>query len=370
VKAGRCAFLLLLLVSPVAAADHLFLIGDAGNPDPAGEPVLAALRSALEADAPHSLVVFLGDNIYPHGLPAEGGPERAEAERRIRGQIDAVRGTGARALFIPGNHDWDRDAKGGWNAIRREAEFVQETGGSFSDFEPRGGCPGPAVIEPWPALRIVALDTQWWLQDGPKPEGPESGCASSSEMEVRASLAEALTGAAGRDVVVVAHHPLVSGGGHGGHFSWKEHVFPLRAWKGWLWLPLPVIGSAYPLGREAGVSPQDVTSSRYRHMIEALEPVLLEHRPLLWVAGHDHGLQVLRGETARYLVVSGAGILGHTTQPARLDSTLFASGEAGFVRLDLEDGGRFLTVVTVDPRGRPTERFTTRLDLGQEVPPP
>jgi hypothetical protein len=105
-------------------------------------------------------------------------------------------------------------------------------------------------------------------------------------------------------------------------------------------------------------------------MIEALEPVLLEHRPLLWVAGHDHGLQVLRGETARYLVLSGAGILGHTTQPARLDSTLFASGEAGFVRLDLEDGVRFLTVVTVDPQGRPTERFTTRLDLGQEVPPP
>jgi Calcineurin-like phosphoesterase len=348
--------------SSALCADHLFLVGDAGDPDPRGEPVLVALRNELARDPSQSLVVFLGDNIYPRGLPPGGSPERAEAERRIEAQIDAVRETGARALFVPGNHDWDRHGEGGWDAIRREAAFIEQKAGAFADFQPRGGCPGPVVVEPWAALRIVVLDTQWWLHGGPKPEGADSGCPAASESDVVASLAAALAGAGGRDVVVVAHHPLVSGGGHGGHFSWKDHVFPLRAWKGWLWLPLPVIGSAYPLGRQAGIFSQDITSSRYRHMLDCLEAALRPHRPLIWAAGHDHGLQVLTGDAARYLVVSGAGILGHTKEPKRLHSTLFASGQAGFVRLDLEGGKRVLTVVTVGARGGAREPFSTPLE--------
>jgi hypothetical protein len=359
--AAAAALLAILgIASPVRAAEHVFLIGDAGDPSP-GEPVLTALRSQIEEDPSRTYVVFLGDNIYPRGLPAEGTPQRPEAERRLRAQIDAVRGTGARALFIPGNHDWDRHGAGGWYAVRREADFVEETGGSFAGFEPRSGCPGPSVVDPWPTLRLVALDTQWWLHAGPRPEGAESGCAAASDEEVSAALDRVLD-APGRDVIVVAHHPLVSGGGHGGHFSWKDHIFPLRAWKGWMWLPLPVIGSAYPLGREAGAFSQDVTASRYKHMIQVLEPVLKAKRPLVYAAGHDHGLQVLTADTARYLVVSGAGIVGHTRTPARLDSTVFRSGAAGFVRLDFDEGRRLLTVVTVDKTGAATEAYHSSLE--------
>jgi hypothetical protein len=124
----------------------------------------------------------------------------------------------------------------------------------------------------------------------------------------------------------------------------------------------PVLATAYPLCRQAGLFSQDVGSPRYRHMLDRLRPVLRQHRPLLWAAGHDHGLQVLRGHTARYLVVSGAGILGHTKKPAGLESTLFASGDEGFARLDLEGPRRLLTIVTVGPWADATERWDTTLE--------
>src|SRR5439155_122236 len=75
---------------------------------------------------------------------------------------------------------------------------------------PAGGCPGPAVVDVGQVVRLVALDTQWWLQEGPKPAGPTSSCPASSESAVIDSVRAALRTAGQRVVVVVAHHPPAS----------------------------------------------------------------------------------------------------------------------------------------------------------------
>ncbi len=351
----RALLALALCAAPSAAADletSLYLIGDAGAPDPRAEPVLSALRTELLRDPARSFAVFLGDNIYPRGLPAPGAPARAEAERRIDAQIEAAGGAGVRALFVPGNHDWDRHGADGWNAIRREADYVEGKGARFL---PQGGLPGPAIQDVGTRLRLVVLDTHWWLHNGPKPQA--------SEQEVVAAVRAALADAGDRRVIVLSHHPPVSGGTHGGHFSWKDHLFPLRAWKGWMWLPLPGLGSVYPLARKAGVFGQDTTAGGYRRMIAGIEGALAETAPLAWAAGHEHGLQVLAGPGARYVLVSGAGIYGHTKEPARLRSTLFESGGAGFMRVDVDtDGAARLAVLGVDRQGRAAVSFEKNLE--------
>ena len=51
-------------------------------------------------------------------------------------------------------------------------------------------------------------------------------------------------------VIVVGHHPLETYGPHGGFFDWKSHLFPARDIKGWLWVPVPIFGAAYPYWRK------------------------------------------------------------------------------------------------------------------------
>jgi hypothetical protein len=89
-----------------------------------------------------------------------------------------------------------------------------------------------------------------------------------------------------------------------------------------------------------------------------MDSALAPARPLVYAAGHDHGLQVIGGTSARYLLVSGAGTYGHLSRVTALDSTRFARLASGFMRLEvLRDRRARLAVTVVDEAGRGTEAF-------------
>ncbi|HXL52410.1 MAG TPA: metallophosphoesterase [Gemmatimonadales bacterium] len=346
--------------APPAEIDvSLFLIGDAGAPaaPPDSEPVLMALRVAASA-APHPVIVFLGDNVYPDGMPDSAAPKRRAAERVLTQQLRVLQASGAGGFFVPGNHDWDGMHPGGWDAIRRQERFIAAAGGG-AVLLPAGGCPGPAVVDLGDVVRLVALDSQWWLQDGPKP-GPTSSCPAATEGAVIDSLRAALRAAGKRVVVVAAHHPPASGGVHGGHFGWQDHIFPLRNIKSWLWIPLPVIGSVYPVARAEGISSQDIPSRAYTRMRVAFDSAFAgaPAPPLIYAAGHEHTLQVIAGTSTRYVLVSGTGTFGHIERVTALDSTRFARSASGFMRVEfLRDGRARLGVMIIDRAGSATEEF-------------
>jgi Calcineurin-like phosphoesterase len=351
-------------VIPAAKRElSLYLIGDAGAPDSAGEPVLQALDRDLAATSTQRFVVFLGDNVYPRGLSAPGQPDRAEAERRLATQLGTITNAGATGVFIPGNHDWARFGKDGWAAVRRQQAFIDSAGHGAVTFEPTGGCPGPTVVDVGKRVRLVLLDTQWWLHGGPKPRDPDSDCAADAEPEVVDSIRSALSTAANRLVVVAAHHPLASGGAHGGHFDWKDHLFPLRAIRSWLWIPLPLLGSLYPAARQGGISSQDVSSRAYQRLLAALARAFSGAPPALYAAGHEHNLQVIADGSARLELVSGGGIYGHNGPAVGIKGSLFAHQASGYARLDVPASGPArLAVLEVDRTGRSHEVFSRQVE--------
>ena len=350
-------------LAPEDVVTSLYLIGDAGKPDSTGEPVLEALRRDLESRSSERVVVFLGDNVYPRGLPAPGQPGRRSAERYLTAQVQAVTSSGSTGYLIPGNHDWAKHGADGWDAIRRQEAFVDSVSGGRVSLQPGGGCPGPSVADIGPRLRLVLLDSQWWLHPGPKPSHPDSNCGTDSESEIVDSLQTALTGAPERLVVLVEHHPLRSGGVHGGNFDWKDHLFPLRAIKPWLWVPLPLIGSLYPSARQQGFSSQDIPSRAYQRLIKALRRAAAAAPPALSASGHEHNLQVLTGGLARTELVSGTGIYGHTGPAVPIRGTLFARRASGFARLDVPRTGKArLAVLEVDREGSSREVFSTEVE--------
>ena len=136
-----------------------------------------------------------------------------------------------------------------------------------------------------------------------------------------------------------------------------DHIFPLRNYKRWLWVPLPFIGSIYPYARQRGISDQDIYGRKYQVMRNAFERAFRRYPPLAIASGHDHDLQVIRGgrpriTNAAYQLVSGAGILGHASVVRGIEGTLFKREAAGFMRLDVARDGRVrLSVTTVVPEG-------------------
>src|SRR5688500_4611494 len=87
-------------IPPAQIETTLFLIGDAGEPNPRqGEAALDSLTVHASAAPGRSIIVFLGDNVYPDGSPEEGRAEHADARRRLEVQVNAA-ARAPRAVFL------------------------------------------------------------------------------------------------------------------------------------------------------------------------------------------------------------------------------------------------------------------------------
>ena len=337
--------------SSVQIVKRIILIGDAGEPaEDKKEPVLIALEKNASEIKDSTLIIFLGDNIYLSGLPDTEDSDRKEYERRINDQVNVVINSEAKGIFIPGNHDWDRGSDKGWEQIRREGKFLNDKGLEKVSFLPLNGRPGPVVSNFGENIKIIILDSQWWLQDeGTRPEKKDSLCNFCKEDEIASALDSIIINSGNNFIVVAAHHPLSTNGPHGGHFTWLDHIFPLRNLNEYLWIPLPIIGSLYPLVRGSGISSQDLPSSEYQSMKNIIENVISKYTGLVYASGHEHALQVIDGKNENIFLVSGAGIWGHIEESlGEGDNTVFSGKYEGFMMIDfLSDGNKLLSVIKV-----------------------
>ncbi len=322
-------------------AQRILLVGDAG--DTATDSATFLLLRQWAGEIPQrTVIVFLGDNIYPAGMPGRDHPKRKDAEQRLSAQLDVVKEAETRAFFLSGNHDWANGKEGGRQAVARQEEYVRRMLPRRAEFLPGNCVPGPASVD-LDGVRIVALNTAWWLH----PEGAAAGADPQQAKDAMIDRLEALLASAGkRHLMVVAHHPLASHGTQGGFYDWQDHVFPSRHLARWLWIPTPGLGSLYPLLRSTAYNKQTLNGRAYKEMRRQLTDALSQHRPLVYAAGHDHSLQVLEGgRAAQYFLVSALGLdvgasLGHGRD------TLFAHLHPGFMAVDFtKSGGALLRVI-------------------------
>ena len=323
------------------ATFSLFLIGDTGAPgtDPL-EPNLQALQHHLNAASEQSAVVFLGDNIYSDGLLPQDHPERAESERRIDAQIQMLENFQGRVIFIPGNHDWNSDEPGGWEAIKRQQTYIEDRLGDGT-FLPKDGCPGPVEVRLDSSNTLLVLDTQWWLYPHDKP-GLEN-CPFGSKDRFIAGVDSLLKHNTTKNLFVTGHHPFYSNGTHNGFFPFSEHLFPLLDYSPYLYLPLPIYGSITPWYRKYVGYRQDLAGNEYRQLRSRLTDVFSQYPNLVYATGHDHNLQHHQIGDQHY-VISGAGTVERYARKGR--SASFAYTHKGFARIDISERDVQLTFWT------------------------
>lgn len=250
-------------------------------------------------------VIFLGDNIYYEGMPEEDHPDRLEMERRIRAQLDVVKDFKGNKFFVPGNHDWNEMKPDGLATLKRQEDFVEAYLDSQDVFLPSGGCPGPVEIQAGTDVVIILIDSEWWLYRHYKPLGPENGCYVNGKFDLIVQLEDIIQRNRGKHILIAQHHPLISNGNHGGFYSFKDYMFPLTLIRPNLYIPLPILGSIYPLMRQYGISREDIGNPLYQQMISAIRSVIDEEKNITFAAGHEHNLQLSKSKEL-YHIVSGS----------------------------------------------------------------
>lgn len=361
---SRTSVTLLLLLSVSLAHSQpagrtpthtLFLVGDAGEPYVKESPLGTVLRQKI-ARAGNATVLFLGDNVYPRGLPEEGSPNYPLAESALRTQVEFVRGLGARAIFIPGNHDWQHWGRKGLEYIRRQQAWLDSLHDERITLLPRDGCPGPVQINLDERNILVILDTQWFLHQWDKNEDADI-CNATTTTETLTLVEDIFQRNPDKRIIIAAHHPLVTYGEHGGVFTWKAHLFPLTEINDRLYIPLPVLGSIYPLYRRWFGHLQDTSHPLYKEFSNALQDIMRQHPGSVYVAGHEHALEYINRDSTAF-VVSGAG--AKTEYVKKKGDALFAEPVKGFVQVSIYDDGdvsfHFFRVDDAFPTGQ--EVFT------------
>ncbi len=343
----------------------LFLVGDAGEPYVKDDPIGKVLSQRIAEHPGASTVLFLGDNVYPEGLPEKDSPKYALAESALQTQAGFVQGLDTRAIFIPGNHDWDHWGKKGLAYIRNQQQWIDSLKNPAITLLPQNGCPGPVRIPIDDKTILLILDTQWFLHQWDKTRDADL-CNATTTGEALALVEDVFRSNPGKRIIVAGHHPLITYGEHGGIFTWKAHIFPLTEIGENLYVPLPVIGSIYPLYRRWFGHIQDTAHPLYKEFAQGLRNILSHYPGSLYVAGHEHALQYIVDDSTHF-IVSGSG--AKTEYVKQKDRALYAKDVRGFAQVSLFDDGTIsLSFIQADatfPDGR--EVFSQRIGALPQV---
>lgn len=321
----------------------VFFIGNAdGYQDSENPETFLLLKQELDKAGANSAVVFLGDNMPLPGLDKKHDSHREAVESCLKRRLDVVKDFKGQVFFLPGSHDWAID---GVDGIRDLEKFV-ETYLNREVFFPDDGCGGPEAVELTDKLGIILFDSEWFLLDWDKEPEINEEC----EVLTRAMFREELRGEArdfkGKNLIMVAHHPLTSQGWGGGHHSLKQHLYPLSMLTPPNNIPLPLIGSAIVWTSGAVATRQEIDHPVYQDYISTVKGAAKQQGNAVFVAGHEDNLQLMVDDDFVHVISGG----GNGKDPVKLGKdTPMVYGGPGFSVINYyEDGEAWIEFFKVD----------------------
>ena len=330
-----------------SVTQRIFLVGDAGELFGAdgSHPLIDWLRRNVNWNDSINTAIFLGDNIYPYGMAQKGEADYLQSRRTMDTLLSPFIDKKGRAFFIPGNHDWENGKLGGWQRVINQHNYINGLAKTNIESLPTGGCPGPIVKDLNSQVAVVFIDSQWFLYIHDKP-GASSSCNTRTIEEFSTELQEIVATHQNQLLLIVTHHPIYSFGPHGGDYTWKEHLFPLTALNKNLWIPLPVIGSIYPITRGVFGNLQDIKHPLYQTMARAIEDAIRKHPNALIASGHDHSQQFIarvKQKDTIFQIVSGAASKISQLKENKEGTLLFQDLNYGVSVLEVHKSGRTVT---------------------------
>ena len=308
-----------------------YLIGDAGlSPMGGMNDALKIFKAQLDAADKNSTAIFLGDNIYPAGLPDPKDSTAAyiDAKNDLDAQLKTLENFKGKPLFIPGNHDWYTE---GLVGLEREQKYVQKALDSKKVFFPEDGCP-IETIEVNDDIVIIVLDTEWYLTNWDKHPGINDKCDIKSRDRFWLEVEDEIKDNRQRTVLIAMHHPIFTYGPHGGQYTFRQNFYP----KGNIG-PFPFLGSFINvLRRTSGASTEDQQNKRYAELKNRLITFAQYSDNVILASGHEHTLQYIVEQNTPQIVSGSGAKLGATRL---LNGSRFSTGRRGYAVLEIYDDG-------------------------------
>ena len=315
----------------------VYLVGDAGEDTVSGKALLMLKEELLLK--PNSAVVFMGDNVYPSGLKLKS----PNSIKHLESQLEILKEYKGQVYFIPGNHDWDAQKAKGLKTLRHEQEYVERylqnssscANKDAATFLPEGGFPGPATVMLNDKLRLIMIDTQWFLQAHKKSY---TGSVKQTKKIFYQQLDSllVLSKKNNEQVIITAHHPMYTNGEH------SKSREPLRFLVNYT--PLQILGLA-GLNR---LFSQDLAQPKYKKMRKKILESINKYDNIIYASGHDHNLQCFKEANNQYIVSGSGSKLSPLQKKKKFNSLFQDDSKTGFVKLDFSaDGKHTVTVYRV-----------------------
>lgn len=312
-----------------AIAQVIYLFGNTANRN-IPDHQLATLREQLRAEKHPFALVHLGDIADSD----EAESQAAELDQFF----DLLEGHEAsQLLFTPGDRDWNNSQIGGLKLVRKLEERVEDRVETSNIFLPSEGCPGPEYKDLSPRLRLIFINTHWWLHPFDIPEAPDSDCSNLTREEFIESLEEIIEESRGRNILILGHHPISSSGVYGGKATIKTHLFPFADARPGNRIPVPLLGSFHAAYRQNVGSVRDMAHEKYQDFIDHLSDVLSRHPGLIYASAHEYSLQLLEYEQS-FQVISGS--ISENEPCGKEPGKLFSSSNPGFAKLEYYHNGK------------------------------
>lgn len=303
---------------------RFYLIGDAGNAEQKeAQQTLSLFESRISESDKNATLVFLGDNIYPHGMPTDlESKERKLAEEKLTFQLEIAKKFKGQSVFIPGNHDWYNGIEG----LQEQEKFVSEYLNDKKAFLPRKSC-GIERLKINNDVVMIVIDSQWFLEDWNDYPTINDDCEIKTKEAFFDEIKSLLNKHQNQTILLTIHHPLFSNSSHGGQVqSWRKNLYPVGN------VPLPIVGSVFNFFRSTIGIPQDIQSKPYSELANRIKTLIADRTNIIVVSGHEHNLQYTEQGNIKQ-IISGAG--SKTDEARAVYPNDFSVGKLGYAVLDI-----------------------------------
>lgn len=303
----------------------VYLTGNAANTQNDGAtPSLSNFKKRLEKASKNSTALFLGDNIFPlNGF----NQNKTKAEEKITSQLNLTEKFKGKVFLIPGKSDWGNST----SSILAQENFISKYKKKESRLIPQNAC-GIEFISLSNEVELVAIDSQWFLEDWNEHTEINKGCSIKTREQFFDELDSHLLENQEKTILLAIHHPLLSNGIYGGHYSLNEQIFPFDSK-----IPLPIAGSFYNLFRKAsGYKTDDLQHASYREMADRIKATVQKYNHVVIVSGHEQNLQYINKDGIQQ-IISGSG--AHFSEARAVNPKDFSYGGYGYAVIDVYENG-------------------------------